>query len=226
MTFRLFLCGLVLFVPSLATAQYRTFNRGFVVNSCSTPIVHSHQAVVVKKELAVAQFIGIPVAIPAAFATYVPSYAQAVYTPAHDVAVPHVKGKTCDEKVAALDAKLDRLIEALSRNVNGGQPVRALDNAVHPGLKIIQTKCATCHTETHAQAKGKGIVLLTDAGALNPALDWDDLKRIKIACITGKDGQAPTMPKGGDLTGEEVTRIDGVLDLAKDALFKKQEVPK
>ena len=73
--FRVFLAIVVLFMPSIASAQCRTLNRA-VVNQCAQRVEVVKQVEVVQ-QLAVAQFVGIPVAVPVAFAMVKSAHTQA-----------------------------------------------------------------------------------------------------------------------------------------------------
>lgn len=89
-------------------------------------------------------------------------------------------------------AMREQLIQALRAGPGGlTLPLKA---EVHPGLRVMQTRCASCHDETIAKAKGGGNVLFKGGEWLDVG---DNLDRAASALEAG------TMPKGGTLSAQE-----------------------
>lgn len=91
------------------------------------------------------------------------------------------------------DQRTEQLIQAL-KVAPGGGPLLPI-KAAHPGDLVMANKCAVCHDETTAKAKGKGKVLFKGGAFL-------DTQENRSAVI-GEAIEAGTMPQGKPLTAEE-----------------------
>lgn len=180
-----------------------------------------HQPVIVQhvKELAIAQYLPVVVAVPQFAATYAPGYAPAAFTPALPVAQPlptlpqygqqgfpgqgygAVPGLGAQGVVpGSLESRMAR-IEAMLLKLAGGDAgaVTAASvpgaPAADPAEQMLVAKCASCHGADVAAVKGKGIAL-TDGGKLLKLSP--ELQKAVIRSTVGG-----TMPKGGTLTDPE-----------------------
>lgn len=91
------------------------------------------------------------------------------------------------------DQRTNELIQAIKANPGGG-PLLPL-KAAHPGDLVMANRCATCHDETTAKAKGNGKVFFR-GGAF---LDNPD----NVSAVIGAAIEEGSMPKGGKLTDTE-----------------------
>jgi hypothetical protein len=89
------------------------------------------------------------------------------------------------------------LIQAIKAGVGPGVlPLRA--TAPHSGATVLQARCASCHDEPVAKAKGKGIVLFKN-GLL---LEEGNTDRI-VSAITPDGSGEVLMPPGKKLEAQE-----------------------
>ena len=102
-------------------------------------------------------------------------------------------GKRVVELLESIDARLSRIETA-----GGIKPAAKLDP-----LPVAKTKCAACHTQTVAEAKGGGFILFADDGAtaLKP-LSAREKTRIKESVQSG------TMPPAKPLSASEKAAFD------------------
>ena len=94
------------------------------------------------------------------------------------------------------DARTNELIQAIKANpgTGGTGPLLPL-KAAHPGDLVMANRCAVCHDETTAKAKGNGKVYFKGGAFLDSP---ENVNAVIGAAI--EDG---SMPKGGKLTAEE-----------------------
>lgn len=92
------------------------------------------------------------------------------------------------------DQRTEQLIQALK--TAPGKPGELLPiKATHPGELVMAQKCAVCHDETTAKAKG-GNKVYFKAGAF---LDSPE----NVSAVIGAAIEDGSMPKGGKLSAEE-----------------------
>lgn len=197
MFIRVILCCLIAaLLPAVGHAQNCRQRTVVVANQCAPYVA---PAVVVKdvvnaahNDLAVAQFLAIPVAVPAAFATYLPGYAQAPITQAAPIGQPvsPVPPQATDP-MSVLLARLDR-IEAKLGGAGVEMPYpdgAAAGPRADPAVQFMVSTCSACHTEA-TKAKGKNFVLIV-GGQINPALTPKQINKV------ARQIETDTMPPGG-----------------------------
>lgn len=92
------------------------------------------------------------------------------------------------------DARTNELIQAIKANPGTGGALLPI-KAAHPGDLVMANRCATCHDETTAKAKGGGKVYFR-AGAF---IDSPE----NVSAVIGAAIEDGTMPKGGKLSDTE-----------------------
>lgn len=153
-----------------------------------------------------------PYVAPAAVAYYQPVAAYSVgYQPDLTEAI---KLLIEDNRSAREENRLmqERLIQALTTGGGGPMPLKA--GPPHPGSRVMATRCATCHDETTAKAKGGGNVLFRGGVFID---DGDNLDRAVQEIDSGR------MPKGGKLTDKEA--FDALRFLVLKPAPEKLEAP-
>lgn len=91
------------------------------------------------------------------------------------------------------DQRTDQLIQAL-KVAPGGGPLLPL-KAAHPGDLVMANRCAVCHDETTAKAKGGGKVYFKGGAFIDSPEN--------VNAVIGAAIEDASMPKGGKLTAEE-----------------------
>jgi mono/diheme cytochrome c family protein len=88
----------------------------------------------------------------------------------------------------------------------GGDPtkLKAAFAPRHPGLGVLNARCASCHSDT-TKGAGKGFSFLTDTGDFIQGSKGDNIDKVleRIDYEHGGD-----MPKGGKLTDSESLQVE------------------
>ena len=188
MTFRVFLSLVFVLCPTLAQAcDYPVRRAVRVVNDYVTPAVIA---------------VAVPVVVPLYGAAYVPPPPQPV------VAAPSQNLSLIIKRLDAMQRQLDTALQVVPAEANAKTPA-ALPAQNHAGLAVLNTKCASCHDASKAQANAKGIVFL-EGGKLHGSITDGIVASILLDVYKGH------MPKKGEkLTDQELADVVDYFDSLK-----------
>lgn len=90
----------------------------------------------------------------------------------------------------AYDGNADALLQELRGIRRELQAIKSAPAGAVTGLQVVQRRCAECHSQANADAKGKGFVMLDND---NKAVPWSLNEKRRIGVRTGSKG-ADRMP--------------------------------